>query len=190
MRRLFRMSKVKPRRGAGVLIRTLALTPLAGAIALLSWASESRAAEQSVIKFPGEHPSYFFEAEPHAVFGFGGGIGHDFIPGLGFRGTFIIVQNGFVPSINNSVGIGVGGDFYIANASVIGIPVVMQWNFFLTTHWSVFGEPGVGFAVGTHGGSAIHPIIAAGGRYHFTEKIALTMRIGYPFATVGVSIFF
>jgi hypothetical protein len=29
----------------------------------------------------------------------------------------------------------------------------------------------------------------AGGRYHFTDKIALTMRAGYPAFSIGVSFF-
>jgi hypothetical protein len=32
-----------------------------------------------------------------------------------------------------------------------------------------------------------HFTFYAGGRYHFTDKITLTMRVGYPLATVGVS---
>ena len=30
---------------------------------------------------------------------------------------------------------------------------------------------------------------AAGGRYHFSDKVALTMRVGYPFVSVGISFF-
>ena len=28
-----------------------------------------------------------------------------------------------------------------------------------------------------------------GGRWHFKDKITLTMRVGYPFVTLGVSFF-
>jgi hypothetical protein len=31
------------------------------------------------------------------------------------------------------------------------------------------------------------PAIYAGGRFHFTEHITLTMRVGHPTASVGVS---
>jgi hypothetical protein len=161
---------------------------LLGAVVVLIAPRLARA-EESIIKFPGEHPTYFFEAEPHLVFGFPGRLGGNIVPGVGFRGTFIIVQNGFIPSINNSVGIGVGGDLFFQHASVLDVPVVMQWNFYLSTHWSVFGEPGLGVAFGD-GGGVVHPVFDAGGRYHFSEKIALTMRLGYPAASVGVSILF
>ena len=148
-------------------------------------------ADESIIKNPGDHPNYRFEAEPHGLVGFGGPFEtgrSDF--GVGFRGTIIIVDNGFVKTINNSVGIGFGGDLFFHRTTLF-IPVVMQWNFWLSTHWSVFGEPGIGFAANVAPGrDAIHPIFAAGGRYHFNDKIALTMRIGYPAISVGASFFF
>ncbi len=64
-------------------------------------------------------------------------------PGSG--GTIILLDNGFVKTINNSVGIGFGGDIFFRHGTFF-IPVVMQWNFWLSTHWSVFAEPGIGFA--------------------------------------------
>jgi len=145
------------------------------------------AAESSIIKNPGDHPVYHVELEPHAIFGFGN-FGKDVVPGVGVQATFIIVQDGFIKTINNNVGIGVGANFFFGNPLVVGIPVVMQWNFFLATHWSVFGEPGVGVAAGNR--ATFYPIFLAGGRYHFTENIALTMRVGYPWLAVGVSFLF
>jgi hypothetical protein len=64
------------------------------------------------------------------------------------------------------------------------IPVVMQWNFWLHPHWSVFGEPGIVFHART--GNADHFDVApfvmyGGGRYHFNESVALTIRLGSPF---------
>jgi len=149
------------------------------------------AADELIIKNPGDHPSYRFEAEPQALIGFGGPFrdGHGEL-GAGFRGTVIVVDNGFVKTINNSVGITFGADVFFGHGTVF-IPVAMQWNFWLSTHWSVFGEPGVGFAVNKeHGGAFFNPILDVGGRYHFNEKIALTMRVGYPALSVGVSFLF
>src|SRR5258708_30277708 len=102
--------------------------------------ARSARAEQAIIKQPGEHPHYFFEAEPHVLLGW-----RDFRdgPGVGFRGTIPIVFNGFVSSINNSVGIGFWFDVDpIRKADHFSVPIVMQWNFWLSTHWSVFGDPG------------------------------------------------
>jgi hypothetical protein len=156
-------------------------------LATLLAPGRAAAAEQLLIKHPGDHPDYRFELEPHALVGFGGPFDRDPGLGVGARGTFSIVQNGFVKSINNSVGVGFGLDFVPSRDARILVPVYMQWNFWLSTHWSVFGEPGLGFA---NGRRAVHPIFSAGGRYHFTEKIALTMRVGYPALSVGVSFLF
>jgi hypothetical protein len=144
---------------------------------------------QSIIKRPGDHPHYSFEAEPHGLLGFIGpfdnkGKAH---LGVGFRGTIVIVQNGFVKTINNSVGISFGADMFVGEGTLF-IPVAMQWNFWLSPDWSVFGEPGVGFAM--KGKSVVHPVLMAGGRYHFSDKVALTMRIGYPAISIGASFFF
>jgi hypothetical protein len=46
----------------------------------------------------------------------------------------------------------------------------------------------VGIAAGNR--TVAYPIFMAGGRYHFTERIALTMRVGYPWFALGVSFLF
>jgi hypothetical protein len=67
------------------------------------------------------------------------------------------------------------------------VPVVMQWNFWLHRRWSVFGEPGVALYV-EDGDVKFDPFVFyAGGRFHFTDRIALTMRLGYPTFSLGVS---
>ena len=158
---------------------------------------------QSIIKHPGEHPSYTFEAEPHlsvAPFESGG-------VGPGFRGTFVALDNGFIPTINNSIGVGVGLDWLFYGDHCGGnprqcftrtdtlVPVVMQWNFWLHPRWSVFGEPGVMFHFRTHAdhGFAVDPFtLFGGGRFHFNDRITLTLRVGAPVfhdnaLTIGVS---
>jgi hypothetical protein len=71
------------------------------------------AAAQSTIQKYGARPSYGVELEPHLAIGWiappGYGTGEGV--GLGGRATFEIVGHGFIPSINNSVGIGVGVDW-------------------------------------------------------------------------------
>lgn len=170
-------------RPAPVAVAVLAL------VGVMSAGATARA-DESIIKSPGDHPAYRFEAEPHGILGFGGPFdrGRGSI-GAGFRGTIVILDNGFVPSINNSVGIGFGGDLFF-NRGTLFIPVVMQWNFWLSTHWSVFGEPGIGFAPNPEGNrDSVHPIIMVGGRFHFNDRVSLTMRIGYPAFSIGASFF-
>lgn len=68
--------------------------------------------------------------------------------------------------------------------------VVMQWNFWLHRRWSVFGEPGLSFYLGDLGRDpypGVSPVVFVGGRFHFTENVTLTMRLGYPAFSLGVS---
>jgi hypothetical protein len=153
-------------------------------LVLVLFPAVARADEHSIIKNPGDHPSYIFEAEPHILVGFGGPFEDNGNFGVGFRGT-VHIANGFVSSINDSVGIGFGLDLG-TNGHVL-LPVVMQWNFWLSTHWSVFGEPGLAFGTDNGRGTFLWPAFYAGGRYHFTDRIALTMRLGYPDFSLGVS---
>jgi hypothetical protein len=149
---------------------------------------ECGAQEHSIIKQPGDHPHYIFEAEPHGVLGLGDPFFPYVAPGLGFRGTFHIAD-GFVKTINDSVGVGFGID--VTTSGNVVVPVVMQWNFWLSTHWSVFGEPGIAIGGGprVNPGSPVWPAFFFGGRYHFNDRIALTMRIGFPYLSVGASFF-
>jgi hypothetical protein len=177
----------------------------------------SAAAAQSTIKRPGDRPAYSFEAEPHLLLEPFDWRGEGF--GLGFRGTVEVAPRGFIPSINNSVGIGFGLDWvhypagavrgicsnYVAgpngtrictevdygryDRNYFYLPIVMQWNFWLHRSWSVFAEPGIlPYFHGSHPAFGALPLsFYAGGRYHFSDRVTLTMRIGYPTLSVGVS---
>jgi len=163
---------------------------VAASLFAVSLAATTAQADETIIKNPGDHPNYRFEAEPHGLLGYGGPFvrGRGDL-GAGFRGTVIILDNGFVKTINNSVGIGFGGDIFFRNGTFF-IPVVMQWNFWLTTHWSVFGEPGVGFAANPGlDRDVFHLTAYLGGRYHFNDRVSLTMRLGYPSISIGASFF-
>jgi hypothetical protein len=156
---------------------------LLAVFALAASPAVARADEHSIIRSPGDHPAYIFEAEPHLLVGFAGPFDNNGNFGVGFRGT-VHIANGFVPSINDSVGVGFGFD--VGTNGHVLVPVVMQWNFWLSTHWSVFGEPGFAFGSGDRG-TFLWPAFYAGGRFHFTDRIALTMRLGYPDFSLGVS---
>ncbi len=81
--------------------------------AVLAFTVARPAAAQSTIQRYGARPSYGVELEPHLALGWidppGYGTGEGI--GVGGRATFEIVGHGFIPSINNSVGIGVGLDY-------------------------------------------------------------------------------
>jgi hypothetical protein len=201
----------------------------AGALAALSIGGQALA--QSTIRQPNAHTEYAVEVEPHLTFGLfeppgaptGLGIG------AGLRATIPIVRNGFVPNINNSVGISFGMDWvhydsgddqqtigYCAarvpgpgNTTVctaIGspgwgpsnylyFPAAMQWNFWITDQFSAFGEPGLAiyyekarYEPSGHVGA--RPLFALGGRWHFLRRGMLTLRVGYPVMSLGVSVLF
>ncbi len=97
-----------------------------------------------------------------------------------------------------------GFDGYSCSANYLFFPVVMQWNFFVAERWSVFGEPGIVPFYGIYDDVcgngknqvkgcdnpshfSVTPALYVGGRYHFNEHTALTMRIGYPDVSIGVS---
>jgi hypothetical protein len=159
--------------------RSRQLEAACAALTAVTFASTSARADRSTIKHPGVHPDYVFEAEPHAIVD----PFDKFAPGVGFRGTIEIVDNGFVSSINNTVGIGFGVDW---TEKHVRVPVVMQWNFWLSRNWSVFGEPGGALRFKKN---KTDPELAfyAGGRYHFSDAVTLTLRVGHPVASVGVS---
>ena len=184
-----------------------------GCASLLGVLAETPAHAESIIKNPGDHPDYSFELEPHGLLGWGhlyAGSGF----GLGVRGSIPIVDNGFVKTINNSVAISFGLDWvhyeidnwcnrYWRNnpgpcgwdddADLIWLPVAMQWNFWLTKSWSVFGEPGLAIRLNDdHFDDDIDLdfVLYAGGRYHFNDTMSLTMRLGWPSAfSIGLSFF-
>ena len=192
----------------------LALSCAFGALSLTG-----RAYAQSTIKEPGQRQRYVFELEPHLLvtpfdapdYPSDGGYG------LGVRGTIEILPDGFIPKLNDSVGIGFGLDWVHydlaqyrggcrrfettaanvpvcvdaggggASASYFYVPVVMQWNFWLHPRWSVFGEPGLAVSHGSAAGFAVAPDFSIGGRFHASDGVALTLRLGYPAVTFGVS---
>jgi hypothetical protein len=65
----------------------------------------------------------------------------------------------------------------------------MQWNFWLSGAFSVFGAPGVG--VRFHNDDVdIWPAFGAGGRFHLSPNFTITLRAGFPVSAVGLSLLF
>jgi hypothetical protein len=188
-------------------------------LAVVLGATLANAGDQT-IRTPGDHPHYAIEVEPHGLFGFGGlGAWGGFGFGAGLRLSIPVMQNGFIPKINNSVAITFGGDFlhyencystiyglgYGCAANYLYFPVALQWNFFVAQKWSVMAELGAAPYYGffdnycdnlnqqqrlfctSPSHFSVTPWFNAGGRYHFNEHVALTLRIGWPTFSVGVS---
>ena len=169
---------------------------------------------QSIIKNPGDHAKTV-EIEPHLNLRPFGTYNGDVGWGLGLRVGIPIGDNLFISSINNGIAISFGfdwmtyhgcdGRYYSCGAlNYFSLPVVLQWNFFLTRSWSVFAEPGLEIdfyggdrcnGAGCPGYNTLNPVLFAGARWHFGASTALTMRIGLdrwdqfgaPYFSIGVS---
>jgi hypothetical protein len=113
------------------------------------------------IDHPNSHVDYSAELEPHLVVQWedepvwgGDGIG------VGLRGSFPVIKNGPVTTINNSLALGIGLDWAHfgdrcwgpngvrlvsdCSANDFWIPLVVQWNFFFSDFISAFPELGIG----------------------------------------------
>ncbi|HEX2874895.1 MAG TPA: hypothetical protein VHP33_26775 [Polyangiaceae bacterium] len=195
---------------------------LAVCVFVLALTGSAVARAQSTIKQPRQRTLYSFEAEPHVVAGLADppGLGAGTGLGVGFRGTVELLDNGFIPKLNNSVGIGFGIDYLRydgwqgprdtceefatapsgvpvcvrtsgggggGHVNYFYLPIVLQWNFWLHKRWSVFGEPGLALYLQDRDLQFTPLVLFVGGRYHLNDRITLTMRVGYPAFSFGVS---
>jgi hypothetical protein len=177
--------------------------PLALALALVFTAGgaslvpcTAHADHQIGTPFTGNRP---FQLDVHAGFLWSG---YGFAAGARFG--IPIMHNGFVSSIDNAVYLNFGFDFYYLDTfdganrhygAGFGIPVTLHWEFYFSDTWSAFAE--LGFQVFFHprffeGGGfyadAGHWVIGmVGGSLHFSEAVALTLRIGNPYAALGLT---
>lgn len=107
------------------------------------------------------------------------------------------------------------GDYYApyatekCSANTLWFPVTLQWNFWLTKVISVFGEPGLsivhrswdfwwpnnncpqGWCKTSDSTTDLEPFVFfAGARFLFSDSAGLTVRLGWPYASVGASLLF
>jgi hypothetical protein len=178
----------------------------------------SSARAESIIKNPGDHPEYSVELDPHLVLQWDNGPWDDDGIGLGLRATIPFLQQGPIDSINNSMGISFGldaawydedrchgwgrGRWGDCEGSTWMLPVTLQWNFWLTDIISVFGEPGLSITRWHYDAEPcddswgdcewsdtdLDAVFFAGGRFLFSDNLGLTVRLGWPYASVGMSI--
>jgi hypothetical protein len=179
------------------------------------------ASAHAQIRSPNHHPHYAVELEPHLVLQwtndpyFGGdGIG------VGFRASIPIIDNGPISSINNSLAIGFGLDWAhfggcgpygnSCNADDFWLPIVLQWNFFLTDWFSLFPEFGLAIQHSSLGWAGSIPgdcrgvggrnicvanasytdvdlVLWLGARFAISERVAFTLRLGTPSILIGAS---
>jgi hypothetical protein len=149
---------------------------------------------------------YPIEIEPHFSFGpenvygasgFGGGLR------LG-----VPLVRGRMGRVPENLAISFGADLLHydncygndCGANYLNIPVAAQWNVFVVPRVSLFLEGGAflykgwfdACPAGGNGCSApsdfgVLPTVAVGGRFHLAPFSALTLRLGYPTTTLGIS---
>lgn len=132
-------------------------------------------------------------------------------PAAGLRFAIPILDNGFVPSIDNAIYLTVGGDFLFDRCLggcgrdrdeygvAVAIPLTGRWQFNFTPRWSAYGEVGPNlfihsgwFGRGRFPGFDHHPgaflAAAAGGKWHFAPRTSLTLSLGAPYSHIGLDI--
>lgn len=198
---------------------------LAVVLASLGTARAAHARDVRVIHDWRAPVDYQLELEPHLLAGVdppGPGVGTGV--GVGVRGSLVVLPDGFLRNVNDSVAIGIGLDYgqyhygawewsgtrdqclhfapgpagtqvctqvtsYGGVYNYVYVPVVMQWNFWLTRRFSAFAEPGLALYFIGHHTFDVSPALYAGGRFMVSDKIAITARVGYPDFTLGASFF-
>jgi len=133
-------------------------------VGLLTLLSIDVGSADAQISRPGAHDSYAMEIEPHLVVQWSKEptCGDEGL-GIGGRLSFPVVDNGPIPSINNSLAVGVGLDFAFFEGDCWGrwqgqgargrwddgegtslwVPVDVQWNLFFAKSFSAFMELGL-----------------------------------------------
>jgi hypothetical protein len=91
---------------------------------------------------------------------------------------------------------------YRCSGDSFWLPVVAQWNFFFTPVVSVFAELGLGIEYATWGADYpcaggvcrptghdlfVDPLFFVGPRFTLSNDFAITLRIGWPYVSVGAS---
>jgi hypothetical protein len=118
------------------------------------------------------------------AFGFGLDIGHytaSWAP-FGYRDQCLHFEPGPAGTSICTETTSNGGSY-----NYVFIPLVLQWNFWITDRFSAFAEPGIDvYYLGGHG-FGLGPAVYVGGRIKLLDRIALTLRIGYPTVSLGAS---
>lgn len=154
-----------------------------------------------------EPTAYPFEIQLHLSFGADNVYGASGF-GAGLR-VGIPLAVGHIGRLPQNLALSVGGDilhydscYYgdYCSANYLAVPAALQWNVGIARPVSLFLEGGVFVYKGwfDHCGPGdancdapsdfgLLPTVAIGGRVHLGENVALTLRVGYPTTTLGVS---
>jgi len=159
----------------------------AALVALLATPATTEAQQHHI---EGLRPEVHLDAGLHGYFG------------AGFDLEIALVPDGFISGIDDEFAIVPGLDFLFFDYRYdgdghggfgIAPNLTFQWNLYVSDKWSIFPE--LGFVMlfttddrnpyyrgyGPRRNVWVDPVAAFGARWHFSERNALTFRIGYPF---------
>ncbi|MFK7987149.1 MAG: hypothetical protein AB8I08_14080 [Sandaracinaceae bacterium] len=129
----------------------------------------------------------------------------------GARFGIPLLHEGLLPDFEDALYFNVGFDFYFvqnrrnrfngshAYGGALGLPFTVQWQVYLDANWTVFAELGAQvflhprlFDDGT--GDPLEPgyfvVAAAGIGYRIADILQLTLRVGTPYASLGLTVEF
>jgi hypothetical protein len=137
----------------------------------------AQAAAQQSIMIDGVRP------EVHLGIGWHGDIG------FGARADIPIVPSGFIDGTDDEFALSPGGDVYLDTDGhgdvFVAALAAAQWNFYPTPEWSVFPELGLALLFGDHDREdhdvRLRLLVAGGGRYHWSRRNSLVLRLSWPF---------
>lgn len=164
------------------------------------------------IQRAGDHVHYGAEIEPHLVLQWANERGYDEGFGFGARASIVLIDNGPLPMLNNTLAVSFGLDLTFFDDDLYGtldrdavqiwLPVAAQWNFYFTSEFAMFPEFGLAIrywkgevaCIGNQGACDddkvdIEPVFWVGGRYTFSDTMAFTFRLGHPSINIGISMF-
>jgi hypothetical protein len=127
------------------------------------------------------------------------GLGWRSQVGFGGRVDIPIVPEGLVEGVEDELALSPGAELYFDDDRdddddvALAAVVAAQWNFYLHPQWSVFPELGLALIAGDRGRRddddvRLRLLLAVGGRYHFSSRNSLVLRICSPFGVqIGIT---
>lgn len=175
--------------GFATMIRSLTVAPAAFlAVVLAALLAGAGAAEAQA----GPPPSVRLDI--HGDFGWYNTFG------AGARVDIPIVRDGFLRSssvkddLSLSPGVELFSAYYVYHGFGVIPMVMLQWNIYFAQHFSFLVEAGIALLFGPSGwnrhyyDSFIAPTGQLGFRWHFSDSVALLVRVGWPAgAQIGVA---
>jgi hypothetical protein len=170
---------------------------------------------------PYSYVRYGVELEPHLVWQWNDDpFRDDDGVGLGFRASIPVLERGPIPRFNNNLAVSFGLDWAHfsdcgpseggCGANDFWLPIVLQWNFFVTDWLSLFPEFGLAIqhsrwdwdgyppddcrrvrgvdVCRRHSSETdVRPVVWFGARFNLTSRLSLVMRVGTPSLLFGLS---